>query len=205
MKSFLLFLLLFPFLGVAQEESTIDTLKVTCDAIYAKKGFSILHIKYEFEADGYTGEKNSVFIFRKVENGKSKEIYRDTIFSRIQEINFEDYNNDKVKDILIQHIDDVRSNSSYTLYLVNPKTYSLTKVKGFGEIKNPYYNAKYNIVESRVSSGTDYTAFYKIIKSRVYDYKIIVYNNHEDNDNFDRAYDKAIKKIIKKNKTLSKR
>ena len=206
MKYFILLFFLLPFLCNAQDESSIDTLKINCDSIYTQKGFSILHITYDKEVqDGYSDEKNSVFIFRKAENGIIKEIYRDTIYSRVQQIDFEDFNNDKIKDILVQNISDARSNWSYNLYLVNPKNYSLTKVKGFGEIMNPYYNAKYNTVESRVSSGTDYTAFYKIIKNHVYDYKIYVEDNHEDNDNFDKAYDKAIKKILNKNKVLFKK
>ena len=206
MKPFIIIFFLLPFLSNAQDESSIDTLKINCDSIYAKKGFSILHITYDKEVqDGYLDEKNSVFIFRKTENGIIKEIYRDTIFSRVQEINFEDFNNDKVKDILVQNISDVRSNYTYILYLVNPKNYTLTKIKGFEEIKNPFYNSEYNIVESRVSSGTDYTAFYKIIKTHVYDYKIYVDDNHEENNNYDEEYDKALKKILQKNKTLFKK
>lgn len=190
----------------AQDESSIDTLKINCDSIYTKKGFSILHITYNKEVqDGSFDEKNSVFIFRKTENEIVKEIYRDTIFSRVQEINFEDFNNDKVKDILVQNISDVRSNYTYILYLVNPKNYTLTKIKGFGEIKNPFYNSKYNIVESRVRSGTDYTAFYKIIKNHVDDYKIYVDDDHEESNDYDVNYDKAIKKILKKNKILFKK
>ncbi len=183
----------------AQEESSIDTLTINCDSIYSKKGLSISHIINKKEnQDGYSGEKNSVFIFRKSE----KEIFRDAIFSTVQEINFKDFNNDNVKDILIQNTSDVRSNWTYILYLVNPKDYTLTKVKGFDEIKNPTYNTEYDIVEGSAVSGRDYTSFYKIIKNRIYDYEIIIYDDHGEDDNYDKAYNKAIKEILRKNKNF---
>ena len=202
MRLFILSLSLLPFLSNAQEESTIDTLIINCDSIYSKKGLSISHIINKKEnQDGYSGEKNSVFIFRKTE----KEIFRDSIFSTVQEINFKDFNNDNVKDILVQNTSDVRSNWTYVLYLVNPKDYTLTKVKGFDEIKNPTYNAQYDIVEGSAVSGRDYTSFYKIIKNRIYDYEVIIYDDHGEDDNYNKAYSKALKEILRKNKNLPKK
>lgn len=208
MKKIIFLFFISPSLAIAQEKSTIDnvTVSINCDSIYSKKGLSLILIRYEYEEqDGYENEKNCTFILRNKVNEAIKEVYRDTIFSKVQEITFDDFNGDNVKDILVQNTSDVRSNWSYSLYLVNPKDYTLRKVKGFEVIKNPFYNAKYKIIESRVSSGQDYTRFYKIIKNKVYDYKLTVYYDNQENDNDDKAYERAIQKILKRNKALSKK
>ena len=53
-------------------------------------------------------------------------------------ITYEDYNNDGIKDLLIFEDTGGRGgNSFYNLYLVNPKNHTLTKVKDFDNIVNP--------------------------------------------------------------------
>lgn len=179
----------------------IDTLNIDCDSIYPKKGLFITLIRYENENEGYDNEKNSVFIFQKKVNGLKKEIFRDTIFSSFQKIEFVDYNNDKVKDVLVQNISDVRSNWTYNLYLINSKTSALIKVKGFEKIKAPRFNSVYNLVENYVMSGRNWTSFYKIIKNHIYDYNIVIYdegNGNGVNKDYEKRYDEAIKRILKK-------
>jgi glutamine synthetase len=80
-------------------------------------------------------------IEQNLKNRKSV-IIKDSIFSTVKEIKFADFNNDKINDVLVQNISDVRSNWTYYLYLYNPKTNSFKRVKGFEEIKNPKYNSK---------------------------------------------------------------
>ena len=205
MKKTILFFFLFPLLTIAQKKRAIDTITVSikCDSIYTKKRLSVLLVRYEYEEeDGYENEKNSVFILNKKINGIVKEVYRDTIFSKMQQIDFIDFNGDDVKDILVQNTSSARSSWTYTLYLVNPKDYTLRKIKGFDQIPSPTYNSEYDIVEGYILSGEDYTSFYKIIKNHVYDYKIYASDNHQEDD--DGEYEKAIQKILKRNKTLFK-
>lgn len=71
-----------------------------------------------------------------------------------------------------------------------------SEVIGFEEIKNPTYNAKYNIIESYIVSGEDWLFFYGIRKNKVFDYKIRVKDDH--GKNFDKEYIKAIKEIAAK-------
>lgn len=202
MKKVFLFILL-PLITIAQKELANNTILINCDSIYKKKSITLLLTRFEHEEqDRYFDEKNCVFIVQQKTNDKTKKIFRDSIFSKVQEISFDDFNNDNVKDILIQNTSDVRSNWSYNLYLVNPNTFSLTKVEGFEKIKNPAYNSKYDIIESSVISGEDYMEFYKIVNNKVYNYNIIIYNKHEDNDGFKKDYDKSIQKIIN-NKDLN--
>jgi hypothetical protein len=133
-------------------------------------------------------------IEQNLKNRKSV-IIKDSIFSSVQEIKFAHFNNDNIKDVLVQNISDVRSNWTYYLYLYNPKTNSFKRVKGFEEIKNPKYNSKENIIESYVVSGQNWIGFYKIKNNIAVDLKIEIDNG----EYFDRNYEKAIKKIKAKN------
>ena len=145
-------------------------------------------------------KKNSIFIFREEVDGKMIQIFRDTISSKIQKIEFADYNNDKVKDILVQNSSDARSNWTYYLYLIDPKTYTLTKVEGFEQIKAPKYDATHNLVTNYVVSGKNWTSFYKIAKNKIYDSGIVIYDG--ENEQRINTYEKdclnAIKKIAAK-------
>ena len=69
-------------------------------------------------------------------NGQYVPIFSDSIFNTVQEVGFTDFNNDGIKDILVQNISDVRSNWTYYLYLVDTAQNKLKKIKGFEEIKN---------------------------------------------------------------------
>jgi hypothetical protein len=183
----------------SQTKKNNDTIvEVKCDSIYINKNITIKLISDKNdERDGFSGELNTLFIIEQKENNILKVILKDSIFSRNQEIKFEDYNNDNIKDILVQNISDVRSNLTYYLYLFNPKTNSFKKVKGFEEIKNPSYNSKYNIVDNYVVSGQNYTSFYKIKNSKIYDLNIVIYDDQSGNSNsYDKKYKNAIKRIL---------
>jgi hypothetical protein len=188
------------FSQIKKDNDTIVEIK--CDSIYINKNITIKLISDENdEREGFFGELNTLFIIEQKENNILKVILKDSIFSRYQEIKFEDYNNDNIKDILVQNISDVRSNLTYYLYLFNPKTNSFKKVKGFEEIKNPAYNSKYNIVDNYVVSGQNWTSFYKIKNSSIYDLNIVIYDDQSGNsNNYDKKYKNAIKKILKTKK-----
>lgn len=184
------------FSQIKKDNDTIVEIK--CDSIYINKKITLKLISNKNdEREGFSGELNSLFIIEQKENNILKEVLKDSVFSRYQEIKFEDYNNDNIKDILVQNISDVRSNLTYYLYLFNPKTNSFKKVKGFEEIKNPSYNSKYNIVDNYVVSGQNYTSFYKIKNSKIYDLNILIYDDQSENSNsYDKKYKNAIKRIL---------
>jgi len=171
-----------------------STVEVKSDSIYKGRGIKIKLETFDDEKNGYDGEKNSILVIEQnIKNIKSV-LLKDSIFSTIKEIKFADFNNDKIKDVLVQNISDVRSNWTYYLYLYNPKMNSFKRVKDFEEIKNPKYNSKDKIVESYVVSGQNWVGFYKIKNNIAVDLKIQI----DDGEYFDRDYKKAIKKIKSK-------
>ena len=167
------------------------TVEIKCDSIFKGKGIQIKLETFDDEKDGYNGEKNSILVIEQNLKNRKSVLIKDSIFSTVQKIEFADFNNDKIKDILVQNISDVRSNWTYYLYLYNPKTNGFKRVKGFEEIKNPKFNPKDNIVESYVVSGQNWVGFYKIKNNRTVDLKMEIDNG----ENFERDYEKAIKKI----------
>lgn len=181
------------FLLIYNNSFAQNTTIIKCDSIYKDKGITIKLVNFETEKDGYENEKNSILIINQKLNNKNLVLIKDSIFSSAQKIEFKDFNNDKVKDILVQNISDVRSNWTYNLYLYNPKTNNFKKVIGFEEIKNPSYNSKHNIIESHVVSATNWAAFYKIKNFKVYDYNIEI--NDDGSSKSEKEYRKAIKKI----------
>ncbi|MDQ0636820.1 hypothetical protein QF042_000385 [Pedobacter sp. W3I1] len=110
-------------------------------------------------------------------------------------ISYEDYNSDGVKDLLIFKDTGARGgNSFYNLYLINPKKHTLTKVKDFDKIVNPSYNKKYKVIVSYGLTGTNYYQLYRLDKNRV-PYSIgASFNDTEDLD-----LDKKIATILKTN------
>ena len=177
----------------SHEEVNVSIIK--CDSIYQNKKISIKLINFDDERDGYLSDKNSILEIQTEENSKTKIILRDSIFSKVQKIKFADFNNDKIKDILVQNSSDVRSNWTFNLYLYDSKENNFIKVDGFEEIKNPLFNSKYNIVESHVNSGTNWIGFYKIIKHKVHNYEIVIDDRGDEKS--ESEYKKAIDKIIK--------
>ncbi len=144
------------------------------------------------------GVYNSVFSFYKLQNGTYKKIVEDSVQSHFGEILFEDFNNDGVKDILVENISDVRSNLTYYLYLVDLKNDKLQKIKNFEQIKNPEYLPKYNLVSNLVMSGRNWTRFYKIQNDSIKDFNIMIEQGEDENDTYDQDYAKSIKAILEK-------
>jgi hypothetical protein len=190
------FLLLFSLLisGITFAQNTTI---IKCDSIYKGKSITIKLINFDDDdTDGYDSEKNSILIISQKLNGKNSVLIKDSIFSRVQEVEFKDFNGDKIKDVLVQNISDARSNWTYNLYLYNSQTNKFKRVIGFEEIKNPTYNSKYKIIESHVNSGKNWAAFYKIKNYKVYDYNIEIIDDGSPKS--EKEYKKAIKRISEK-------
>lgn len=173
--------------------------EIECDSLYPNKNYKIV-VKGNFEKLD-NNEHNSEFILYQLRSNKDVEIFRDSIFIRFGGIEFKDFNNDNIKDVLIQNGSDVRSNLTYNLYLVDLKNDKLNKIKGFNEIKNPRYLAKYNIIDNEVMSGRIWTSFYQIKGDTVKDFGYVIYRGEDENgnlDTYDEDYKKTLNKIIKK-------
>jgi hypothetical protein len=173
-----------------QKSMKVDTVIFNGDSIFNEMGFIVRLISFDSLLDK---EHNSFLDFGKRTKDGLEKNYRDTLYSKVGKIDFADYNNDKIKDILVQNISDVRSNWTYNLYLTDIKNRTLKKVKGFEEIKNPKLNQDLGIIESRVNSGTNYIEFYRLLNNdSIYKYDILVY------DSMDGASEKSYKQAREK-------
>lgn len=162
--------------------------QIKTDSIYPKE-------KIEVSLMGVKGFNDEAPRYNLTIYKNKKIILKDLVYSKVGEIQFEDFNGDGIKDLLIQNISDVRSNWTYYLYLFDNKNKTFKKILDFESVKNPVYNPKYKWVESYVVSGTNYLNLYKITGDKVKDLKYTI----EDSEsvNFEQEYKKAVKKLIK--------
>jgi len=178
-----------------QNNPQIKIFETNCDSIYKTKDYKIIQ---QYFPDGIdTIFKNTIFQLL----SSTEIIFQDTIYSSSGEIEFKDFNNDGIKDILAQNTSDVRSNWTYYLYLIDTTNNQIKKVKGFEEIKNPHYLPQYDIIDNYVNSGKEWTSFYKIKNDSIIDYGIVIYDNHTDNGTYEFDYKNAIQTILNKDKT----
>ena len=184
-----------------KNKDDFETTEINCDTVYFGKGYKLTLKKFDSTNEDET-KFNTVFSFQKSTNGQYSEIFRDSIFNKVQNVELEDFNNDKIKDILVQNFSDVRSNWTYYLYLVDTTHDSLKKIKGFEKIKNPSYVSKYDLIDNYVVSGTNWTSFYKITGDTIFDFEIVIYADPslENDSKYDRDYKKAIKTILEREK-----
>lgn len=173
-----------------------DTFLINCDSFFEKEGYYIQLIKTD---NNTTTTNNTLFTFGINKEQGMQTIYFDSIYSQFGEVEFRDFNNDGISDILIQNISDARSNLTYNLYIVDIVNNTLTKVEDFNKIKGPILNNELEIIESYVSSGTDYYEFYQIISnSSVVSYDLLIYDRHDENSEED--YNEAIEAIKNKSR-----
>lgn len=174
--------------------------EIICDSIYNNEKYKVVVSDYSNETNKDEELHNSIFKFYKLKNGDFQEVYRDSIVKNFEEIRFLDFNNDNVKDILIENISDVRSNITYYLYLFDTLSDKLTKVKGFNKIKNPHFLPKYNLVDNEVMSGREWTSFYQIQKDTIYDFGYVIYKGMNSDGTiaeFEKEYQSTLKKVLK--------
>ncbi len=185
---------------INRDTTIFEKTEVICDTIFKNKNYKFTLTLFD-TSNRFSDKANTIFTFEKLVNGQYKTIFLDTIYCESQEIEFEIFNADKIKSILVKNNADIRSNWTYYLYRVDTSSNRLKKIRGFEEIKNPNYIAKYDIIDNYVMSGRNWTSFYKIQADTVKHFDIVVYDNQKElNDNtYKIGYDKAITKILTKN------
>ena len=179
-----------------ENEIKPETTEIICDSVYKDKEYKIILRRFSDDKSYDEKDRNTVFTFNEKVNGKYTELFRDSIESHFESFEFKDFNGDKIKDILIENISDVRSNLTYYLYLVDLNKNKLKKIKGFEKIKNPHFLSKYNLIDNYVNSGTNWTSFYEIKSDSIRDFKIVVYDNLTENSTYEKDYMNAIRKIL---------
>ncbi|MGN6353315.1 MAG: XAC2610-related protein [Parafilimonas sp.] len=184
------------------KEESFGKTEIVCDTVYKNKGYKITLTLFDTANEG-EATPNTLFTFSKQTNKEYVPFFSDSIFNNVQEVHFADFNNDGIKDILVQNISDVRINWTYYLYLVDTLQNKLKKIKGFEEIKNPNYLPQYNLIDNYVMSGQNWTSFYKIEDDSIKDFKIIIYDNQTKDGSYRRGHEKAIQSILTKEKTTT--
>lgn len=172
---------------------------INCDTVYPNKKYEIQLLQID---TGDLDYETKNYVLKITDNNRSA-IITDSIFSANGEVRFEDFNNDKVKDLLIVYDYDVRSNISYTLYLVDTIQNKLTKIKNFENDKNPKFNQEYDVIENIVTSGRDWTGFYKIQNDSIVDLGYIVYWGQNENSKDPNEEYKRILMLLKQD-TMNK-
>ncbi len=108
---------------------------------------------------------NSYIRVFKNANGFKTELYVDSFFSmgvNKDILQFQDFNNDKVKDILIFRYSGSHSNAVYNLYLVDNKKKKLFNVNNFEKLQNPEFDSTNNLIISKTYTSSVLHTFYKI-------------------------------------------
>jgi hypothetical protein len=174
-----------------------QTFEMLLDSVYNNKNYKIVQEHYSDGIGKDSSNSNTVFTFFKLDD--KTVLIKDTVYSLTGDIEFRDFNGDNVKDILIQSASDVRSNWTYNLYILDTTKDKLTKIKGFNKIKNPNYLPQHDLIDNSVISGRNWTSFYKIQGDSVKDFDFVIYEDLNDEGNYEKEYKKAIARIIKNN------
>jgi len=139
---------------------------------------------------------NSVLTFIKYEKNQIKNLFSDSMFCMYPDIAFQDFNNDKKKDVMVFYYSGARANPTYHLYLSDPKNRKLIRINGFEKLSNPYLDTTNNIIMSIALSGSNYYSFYRISSKN----KLLnLGHSFDENPNDSTQYDNAIRQILKEN------
>ena len=129
MRSIIFFFSFIIFAGsVFGQSNTIDTVVVCFSEQYEFKLIGADEETFDYDRN------NSVFLVRNIRTGKT--IIGDSVKSMLPEIRFEDYNLDKIRDVLVYCSHGTRANTTYYLYLADPISQSFKKVESFEELPN---------------------------------------------------------------------
>lgn len=185
---------------VAQKIFQDDTMRENWQYIYPFKDKSfVLAIQQVINPKDSNHElPNALLSFGK-KGAKSDQVFwkKQLRFSFVEDnVKYEDFNNDGVKDVLFFEASGGRgANEYYNLFLVNEKNHTLTKVNGFNGITNPTYHKKHKVILGYGFVGANYYSIYRINKNnRVYK----IGESFEDENNLD--LDQKITELLKRKK-----
>ena len=162
-------LLTFAFISFSNAQSSLPN-EVKADSTvtpFTDKSYKLtLHI---FDSEIYDGEqKNATLTLTHSTNASNKTIFIDSLFCMHPWIELKDFNNDKVKDVLVFNFSSARSNWSHYLYLVDTVKHKLTFVKKFSNLVNPELNKKTRIITSTALYGAYVSySFFKITQKGI--------------------------------------
>ena len=77
-------------------KESFEKIEIICDTVYKNKGYKLTLTLFDTTNEDET-IPNTLFTLSMLTNGQYLPIYSDSIFNKVQEIHFTDFNNDKVK------------------------------------------------------------------------------------------------------------
>lgn len=78
------------------ENEKFEKTEILCDTVYKDKGYKLTLNLFDTSNEDET-IPNTIFTLSKLTNGQYLPIYADSVFNKVQEIHFADFNNDKLK------------------------------------------------------------------------------------------------------------
>ncbi len=191
--------------GATVKESKIQNVTVKENATSSEKTdttiypFSDTSYKLtvnQFNSDAKGHDKiNSTVTFKHLDRKSLQTLFVDSFYCMYPDIELHDFNNDRVKDILVFSSTGGRSNPTYHFYLVDSLTHKLTYIKGFENLPNPDFDSTNNIITSVALAGTENIwSFYRINSKN----QLVNLGHGFTADMGDSVkYDKAIKEMVK--------
>ena len=169
--------------------------KILCDSIYGKD-YKVELEQFSEKVSYMDSVYNSIFTFS-IKRGDSFQVLRkDSVQSHFCHIKFEDFNNDSIKDILVENTSDARSNLTYYLYLMDTVNNELNKIHEFQKIKNPNYISEHDIIDNYVFSGANWTCFYSIKGDSIYEYDVCIEDDQRNNNSYSPKHQKALDQVL---------
>ncbi len=157
-----------------------------------------LSIKIKSLASYHMNTKNALFTIVNIKN--KMRIINDSIGCMNPDIEFEDYNLDGISDIKVFNLEGARANTTYNLYIADPKTKQFHKVKGFNKLPNAKIDSN-KIITSCALYGKLGYSFYKITPN----YTLVKLGKtieadptEESQKNVDKEYQRILKSLGKK-------
>ena len=138
-----------------------ESSKISTDAIFGDTSYKLTLTTFDSttqDPDSF----NAILTFYRQFQNETITFFKDSLYCMYPNIEFQDFNNDQVKDVLVFNYTGGRSNPTYYLYLVNEKENSLIRVNGFEQLPNPDLDSTNNIITSIALSGANHYAFYRI-------------------------------------------
>ena len=159
-----------------------------------------LSLRIVDSTEGFAFETlNALFTITSVKNNKL--ITKDSIGSMMTNIEFEDYNNDGIKDILVYHAHGARANRFFYLYIADNKTKTFIRLNGFEKLPNTSIDKKNNIITSCALYGMIGYSFYRINNKHqlIKLGKTIETTPDPQDSTFEKEYKRIISKYKEKN------
>jgi hypothetical protein len=186
---------------VTSTANTVDTTKPNTRAftdqtitLFGDTSFNLtLHMFDITNLDEET--HNAILTFSKHEKSRTRVLFTDSLYCLYPDIELKDFNNDRIKDVLVFYYTGGRANPTYHLYLTDLKNRRLIRVMGFEKLPNPFLDSKSGIITSIALSGSNYYTFYKINSKN----KLInLRHGYEESPTGSNQYDEPIRQIQKK-------